>query len=458
VTDQEFARLVDRPDERAEVSAVELAEACLERIGREQRRLGAFVTVTEELALAGARDVDTARARGERPPLDGLPLAVKDNIDVGGVRTTVGSRAFADRVAAEDAEVVRRLRAAGAVVLGKANMHELAFGSTCRNEAYGAVVNPWDPSRIPGGSSGGSGVALAADLCFAALGTDTGGSIRLPAAINGVAGLRSTYGAVSTRGVVPVSRSLDTVGPMARSIDDLAAVLAAIEGFDPEDPWSVAPSGKALPPAEDLRGLRIGVPSEFFFEGVEPELERPVLAALDVLAGLGAEIVDLEVPGGERAAETCGLLLKVEALAVHADLYADPDSGLEEGTRRRLALAEGLTAVDQARLTEEMHLWQRELRRAFAQVDVLATPTIPVSPPAAGGAETVAATAAVVPFTHAISLGCVPALSIPCGFTSEGLPAGLQLCAAWWRDAFLLSVGRAYQRETDWHRRRPPGD
>jgi aspartyl-tRNA(Asn)/glutamyl-tRNA(Gln) amidotransferase subunit A len=457
VNAEELRALVDDPGLRAEVPAVEAAEAFLARIHEAQPRLRAFIAVTEEIALADARRVDSARAIGERLPLDGMPLAVKDNTDVAGVRTTVGSRVFADGVATEDAEAVRRLRSAGAVVLGKTNLHEFAFGATCRNEAYGTVVNPWSPDRIPGGSSGGSGVALAADLCVGALGTDTGGSVRLPAAINGVSGLRPTYGAVSTRGVFPVSRSLDTVGPMARSVEDLAALLGAAAGFDPEDPWAAAGEIPAeLGLLDDPDGLRIGLPREFFFEGVEPEIERLVLGAAEVLAGLGAEIADVELPGGEAAAEVCGLLLKVEALAVHWDRYADGGAPLEDGTRRRLALAEGLTAVDQARMTEQMYQWQRELRRAFARVDVLLTPTIPVSPPAAGGAETIAATGAVVPFTHAISLGRIPALSIPCGLTSDGIPVGVQLCAAWWQDAFLLRVGRAYQRETEWHRQRPP--
>lgn len=454
MTVDEFAALVDDTQARGQISAVEVAEACLERIGRAQR-LGAFITVTEELALADAQRVDTARARGDRLPLDGLTLGVKDNIDVGGIRTTVGSRAFADRVAEEDAEIVRRLRRGGAIVLGKTNMHELAFGSTCRNEAYGAVVNPWDPSRVPGGSSGGSGVALAADLCLTALGTDTGGSIRLPAAINGVAGLRPTYGAISTRGVFPVSRSLDTVGPMARSVDDLAAVLTIAAAFDPEDPWSVIPVQDPALSNRDMRGLRIGLPREFFFEGLEPEIEHLVLASAHVLAELGAVVVDIELPGAGEAAEVCGMLLKVEALAVHWDRYSDPKAPLEEGTRRRLGLVEGLTAVDQANLTERMHEWQRELRRAFARIDLLLTPTMPVSPPEATGAETIATSAAVVPFTHATSLGGIPALSLPCGFTSSGLPVGLQLCAPWWRDRLLLAVGSGYQRATDWHRRRP---
>jgi aspartyl-tRNA(Asn)/glutamyl-tRNA(Gln) amidotransferase subunit A len=431
VTAEELRALVDDSGLRAEVPAVEVAEAFLARIHETQPRLRAFIAVTDEIALADARRVDSARVIGERLPLDGMPLAVKDNTDVAGVRTTVGSRVFAD---------------------------SFAFGATCQNEAYGTVVNPWSPDRIPGGSSGGSGVALAADLCVGALASDTGGSVRLPAAINGVSGLRPTYGAVSTRGVFPVSRSLDTVGPMARSVEDLAALLGFAAGFDPEDPWAAAGEISAESGlVADSDGLRIGLPREFFFEGVEPEIERLVLGAAEVLAGLGAEIVDVELPGGEAAEEVCGLLLKVEALAVHRDRYADAGAPLEDGTRKRLALAEGLTAVDQARMTEQMHQWQRELRRAFARVDVLLTPTIPVSPPAAGGAETIAATAAVVPFTHAISLGRIPALSIPCGLTSKGLPVGLQLCAAWWRDAFLLSVGRAYQRETDWHRQRPPG-
>ena len=246
MSEDDLRALIDEPARRADVPAVELAEVFLERLESAAPRLHATVTLTPELALAGARRADEARASGHRLPLDGLPLVLKDNVDVAGVRTTVGSRLFADRVAAEDAEVTARLRVAGAVLLGKANMHELAFGATSRNEEFGHVVNPIAPDRIPGGSSGGSGAAVAADLCVAAIGTDTGGSIRLPAALCGVAGLRPTYGAVSNRGVQPVSASLDTVGPLARAVTDLRAVLGAIAGHDPEDPTTCEQHARAL--------------------------------------------------------------------------------------------------------------------------------------------------------------------------------------------------------------------
>ena len=244
MTDDEIRALVDDPALRSEVPAVYLAEAFLERLEGAET-MHAMTTLTPELALAQAREVDGRRSRGQRLPLDGMPIVIKDNVDVAGVPTTVGSRLFADRTPTEDARVTLRLREAGAVILGKANMHELAFGATSANEAYGAVVNPAAPDRIPGGSSGGSAAAVAADLCLAAIGTDTGGSVRLPASMCGVSGIRPTYGSVSNRGVQPVSASLDTVGALARAAADVRSLLAVIAGFDPADPTSEPPSARA---------------------------------------------------------------------------------------------------------------------------------------------------------------------------------------------------------------------
>lgn len=457
MTEDDIRTLVDDPARRRDVTAAELADAMLERLEAAQPRLHAMITITPELALADARRADHARDRGERLALDGMPVVVKDVIDVAGARTTAGSRLFVHRVSEEDAEVTRRLRGAGAVILGKANLHELAFGATSRNEAFGHVGNPWGREVLPGGSSGGSGAAVAADLCVAAIGTDTGGSVRIPASCCGVAGIRPTYGAVSNRGVLPVSPTLDTVGPLARSAHDLAALLDVMAGWDPDDPRSLPctlePGSLRGPP---LAAIRIGRPHPFFFDALDDEVGAAVASAAETLSGLGAQLVDVELRGGHDAAEACGPIIWADALAVHRDHLAASPELLEEGTRRRLALAEGLTAADLARLLQRMYEWQRSARQVFDRVDLLLTPTLPLPPPAREGADTIETTARFVPLTFAFALARVPSLSLPCGFTGLGHPIGAQLVAPWWRDRLLLRVGAGYQAATDWHRRRPP--
>jgi aspartyl-tRNA(Asn)/glutamyl-tRNA(Gln) amidotransferase subunit A len=344
-------------------------------------------------------------------------------------------------VAAGDAPAVAGLRAAGAVVLGKTNLHELAFGATSCNEAFGAVVNPWSPGRIAGGSSGGSGAAVAADLCVAAIGTDTGGSVRLPAAFCGVAGLRPTPGAVSTEGVFPVSATLDTVGPLARSVADVAAVHAAMAGSD----VGHAPVG----------GLRIGLPEPFFCDGVDAEMRTALDDAAGVLRELGYDVHAVALPGGAEAAEACGVLIRSEALAVHAeDLRRRPEL-FEEGTRRRLALAEAVTAADLARARRRLGEWAAAVAAVWERVDLLLCPVTPGPAPLAEGADSVETTAAVTPFTFALSAAGVPVLALPCGFTRGGLPLGLQLAGRAGGEAAVLAAGAAYQSATSWHRARP---
>jgi aspartyl-tRNA(Asn)/glutamyl-tRNA(Gln) amidotransferase subunit A len=442
VTDDEARAFVDDPAVRRAIPAVEAAEGFLARVERAQPRLRAFVTVTHETALADARRVDAARARRSPLPLDGLPVGVKDNVDLGGVPTTVGSRLFAGRVAERDAPALARLRAAGVVVLGKTNLHELAFGATSRNETFGAVVNPWSSGRIPGGSSGGSGVAVAADLCVAAVGTDTGGSIRLPAAFCGVAGLRPTPGAVPLEGVFPVSTTLDTLGPLARSVADVAALHGVA-------------AATVSPLVPRLRGLRVGLPEPFFFDGLDTELLAALEDAAAVMRDLGAAVASVAMPGGAEAAEACGALIRAEALAVHeADLRERPEL-FEEGTRRRLALA--TTHPDELRRLHERHrAWRAAVAAVLAEVDLLLCPATPGPPPLTAEADTVATTAAVTPFTFALSLAGVPVAAIPCGFTAAGLPLALQLAGPPGAEGAVLGAAAAYQEATAWHRARPP--
>ncbi len=452
MTDDEIRELVDDPAVRRDVPVVETTQALLERLEAAGPHLHATITLTPELALDAARRADERRARGERQLLDGMPLVVKDNVDVAGVRTTVGSRLFADRVAAADAEVTRRLRGAGGVILGKANMHELAFGATSANETFGVVVNPAAPDRIPGGSSGGSGAAVAADLSVAAIGTDTGGSVRLPASLCGISGLRPTFGAVSNRGVQPVSVSLDTVGPLARSVVDVGRVLHAIAGFDPDDPTSIDHAFE-VDERHEVAGLRVGV-ADSLIERADPAVATCVRDLADVLGGLGASLSRLDVPPWEAASQACGRLIRAEATTLYGDVAATHPELLEDGTRRRLALTLDVGSVAIDALRKERARWTEALEEAIANVDLLLLPTIPVDPPPVRGADTVATSEAVVPYTFLLAFAHLPSLSVPCGTTPEGAPVGAQLAAARWRDPLVLRAGSAIQAATDWHRRR----
>lgn len=459
MTGQELQAAIDDPGRRADVGAVELTEAFLARIDATQESVRAFITVTHDLARADAERVDRAREQGERLPLDGMPLAVKDNIDVGGALRTVASRHFEAFVPDEDAEVVRRAREAGAVVLGKAFLHELVYGATCTNPFYGQCRNPWDLDRIPGGSSGGSGAALAADLCIGAFGTDTGGSIRIPAHLNGVSGLRPTFGTLSSRGVFPISWSFDTVGPMARSMRDVARLDAVMRGYDVRDPRAVdRGTGDHVEAIEaGIAGVRIGVPREFFFDGVDPEIAGLVTAAADCLADLGAEVFELALPGAEEAYEICTLLIRADALALHRRRLDEQPELFGDEVRERLRLGEAVTGWEYARMVERMYEWRRDMRLRFREdVDLILTPAANAVAPPIEGAGMIATTAQLTRFTYPWSLAHLPAVSVPCGFTEAGLPVGLQLAADQYRDSLLLRAGIAYQDVTDWHRRRPP--
>ena len=459
MNESHLRELIDEPGRRHEVSAMELLEAFLTRIDA-NRRLAAFITVTADQARDAAREADRRRARGIEPrPLDGIPVAVKDNIDVAGVPATAGSAWFRNRVPRRDAVVARRLRGAGAVIVGKNNMHELAYGATSVNPHFGACRNAWDDERLAGGSSGGSGVALGADMCLAALGTDTGGSVRLPAALNGVTALRPTYGSVSNRGVQPISPSLDTVGSMARSACDVATLARAIAGYDPRDPYALAPPSpgpvERLDDARPLRGLRVAVASGYFFDDVEPRVAANAYGVADALGKLGASLERVDTADAGRANADCSLLIAAEALAVHERRLARDPSAVGEDVRRRLELGRAASGVDVARALDRMRHWQARMRVTLARVDMILTPTAPVVAPPLAGAETIATTARLTALTYPWSLAGLPAISLPSGLGEDGLPTGVQLAAAPWRDELLLSTGIALQRLTGWHRERP---
>ena len=459
MTSDELRTAIDEPGRRAELPAAVLTEAFLVRIEEVQPVINAFITTTPELALEDARRVDERRAAGEELPLAGMTMAIKDNIDVGGVRTTVASKFFEDYVPDQDAEVVRRIREAGAVIVGKAVLHEFAFGVTCVNPLYGSCRNPWDLDRIPGGSSGGSGAAIAADLSIGAFGSDTGGSVRIPAHMNGVSGLRPTFGSVSSRGAFPICWTFDTIGPMARSMVDVAHLYAVMSGYDIDDPRSSDhPLGNPLRELHSgVDGVRIGVPSEFFFDDLEPGIEACVRAAAEQFADLGAEVFETSVPSSAKANDICSMMVRADALALHRKRYENQRELFGEDVSRRLALGYEITGWQYAEMVQRMYDWRREMRRLFHdRVDIVLTPTAVATAPPIEGAEMIATTAKLTRLTYPWSLAHMPAVSLPCGFAENGMPVGLQLGADQRQEALLLRAGVAYQRATDWHRMRPP--
>ena len=443
---------------KREVSSRELTRAVLDRIAAVDGRVRAYVTVTEDVALQQADAADKRIAAGDAAALTGIPVCIKDVLCTRGVRTTCSSRMLEDFVPPYDAHVVERLQAQGSVMVGKSNMDEFAMGSSTENSAFFPTHNPWDLDRIPGGSSGGSGAALAADLCIGAFGTDTGGSVRIPAHLNGISGLRPTFGTVSNRGTFPISWTLDTVGPMARSIRDVARLHAVMRGYDASDPRAGRPleddPHEALD--EGIEGVRIGVPEHFFFDGVEPEVAQLVRDAAEELAGLGADVFELSLPGAEEAYEICTLMIRADALALHRERLDEHPELFGDDVRERLRLGEVIRGWEYARMVERMYEWRRDVRLRFqTDVDLILTPTASAVAPPIEGADMIATTAQLTRFTYPWSLAHMPAVSIPCGFTSGGLPVGMQLGADRYEDALLLRAGIAYQAVTDWHQRRP---
>lgn len=442
-------------------TAIRHVEDCLSAIGWMDGTLKAMITVTAASARAAARAEDEAREAGRTVgPLAGMTVALKDMIHTAGVRTTNGSDIDRDLVPDEDAVVVRRLKEAGAIVVGKANLHEYAYGGTSQNPFHGACRNPWDVSRIPGGSSGGSGAAVAARMCDASLGTDTAGSGRLPAALCGITALRPTVGAIPNRGITPLSAFFDTVSPMARSAADVGRVFAAIAGYDPADPFSSSHSVPRLRLEEDadLSGLRIGVPVDYFFDDVDPGVEEVVRAAVARLAGLGAEVVSLPLPDAVEAPGHFEKLFHSDAAYQHRERYAHSRDRLGADTRQWLeTLGRSFTAMDYAGARVWMRCWQRYLERVFEEVDLIAHPTAPtVAPTIADCAATTAVTRRLAKFLYPWSLAQLPVLALPAGLAEHGMPCGLSLAAPWWREGVLFRAGTAFQRVTRWHLLEPP--
>jgi aspartyl-tRNA(Asn)/glutamyl-tRNA(Gln) amidotransferase subunit A len=447
------------------LSPVELTRACLDRIQALDQTLKAFITVTSDLALAQARRAEREMVRGRyRGALHGIPLTLKDLYCTKGIRTTAGSRILRDFVPAADATATARLVEAGAVLLGKTNLHEFAAGITTDNPHFGTCQNPWKPGYIPGGSSGGSGAAVAAGLGLASLGSDTGGSIRIPASFCGIVGHKPTYGIVPRTGILPESWSLDHGGPMTRTVADAAIVLQAIAGYDARDPSSARATppnfSRALRP--DLKGLRVGVPTNYYFDLIDPEVERVVRTAIDQLRRLGASVREVKMPGIEAALDTCFVVAWAEAAHYHRQwlLTRPQDYGADVGNLLKGALLYLATDYLQGQRTRA--LIRHSLQEVFRRVDVLVSPTTPLPATPHGQLETMLDGRKVSVLDVGARLTCVanltgdPACSVPCGFTGAGLPVGLMVHGPALQDGLVLRVAHAYERASGWTTRRPP--
>jgi len=451
-----------------EISPVELTQDCLGGIDELNPQLNAFITVLADSAIDEAQRAEQEIFRGNyRGPLHGIPIGLKDILDTAGVRTTAASALFKDRIPTEDAEVVRRLRAAGAVILGKQNLHEFAYGGSSLISFYGEVRNPWDTTRVAGGSSGGSAASASAGMGFAAVGTDTAGSVRLPAAYCGVVGLKPTYGRVSARGVVPLSWSFDHVGPITNSVFDAALMLNVLAGFDSGDPASVdvAVADYTRGLSETLPGLRIGVPRAFFFfnshddshdENLDPEVAGAIEKAIQVFRELGAEIRDemrIEVP-------TDRTLSSAESWAYHKPFVARSPELYQPATLARIKSGEKISAEEVLRARQELSAARQAIGKIFGDVDVLLTPTVPIPPPRIADLQKNLenlrpAELMMLRNTRPFNVWGIPAISVPCGFTKDGMPIGLQLSGAAWREDLVLRAAYAYERATTLHERSP---
>jgi aspartyl-tRNA(Asn)/glutamyl-tRNA(Gln) amidotransferase subunit A len=452
-----------------EVSPVEVVRAHLERIERLDATLHAFITVCGDAALEAARAAESALVAGQTVgPLHGVPIGLKDLVDTRGVRTTGGSRILADRVPDRDATVTSRLTAAGAIVLGKLNMHEFAYGPEGLNEHYGQTRNPWDATvpRVPGGSSSGSGAAVAAGLVPAALGSDTGGSIRIPASLCGITGLKPTYGRVSRAGVLPLSWSMDHVGPMARSAADCALLLGAMAGYDPADATtSVLPvPDYTAALGRDVKGLRVGVLRGMFAEGLAPELRTAVDTAVRQLQGFGAIVDEVTLAHAADVAAAALAVVGTEALAYHARFMRTRPQDYQRDVRERLFTGAFVTGVHYVRAQQIRALVRAEVDEALAHRDVLLAPSTPIATTPLGERETIVdgvpidVRAALLKLTRPFNFSGHPACSVPCGFTRDGFPLGMQIVGRPFDEVTVLRVADAWQRTTDWHTRRPPLD
>jgi aspartyl-tRNA(Asn)/glutamyl-tRNA(Gln) amidotransferase subunit A len=422
---------------RGEVSPVDLVRDCLDAIERLNPSLNAFITVTAETALAEAKQAEAEIQSGHwRGPVHGIPIGLKDLIDTAGVRTTAGSAIFRDRVPVEDADVVKKLKAAGAVLIGKQNLHEFAYGGSSLISHFGPVRNPVNPEFIAGGSSGGSAAAVATGMCFAAIGTDTAGSIREPAALCGVVGLKPTYGLVSTRGIIPLSTSLDHAGPITRTVEDAAIVLDVI---------AEKPANYAGTVSLGIRNFTLGIPRKYFFENVDRQILSAAEQAIEQLTALGCTVRELDLPINED--RTAFL---AESHAYHRDKVASSPELYDPETLRRVRAGGEITEAEYRSALLELQKTRHEITEKIREVDVLLTPTTPIPAPRISDlTEDISrlrpAEIVLLRNTRPINVWGLPAISVPCGFTSEGLPIGLQIAASPGGEDKVLRLARVYE-------------
>ena len=452
---------------KGEISPVEFIEATLEKIDQCEPQLNTFITVFREESLESARLAEAEIRNGkDLGPLHGVPIALKDIIYVEGTRSTAGSNFFSEESPQFDAALVSKLRDAGAIIIGKTNLHEFAFGVTTENPHFGATANPWDTARVPGGSSGGSAAAVVAGCCAGALGSDTGGSIRIPAAVCGHVGLKPTFGRISVHGVFALAQSLDTVGPMCRYVHDVALMMNALAGYDPRDVHS---ENRPVPDyteglEQPVRGRKAGVPKQHFFDELDPEVERIVGEAIKVLEGLGVEIVELDLPSAPAGHEVTLTLLTAEAGQFHEQRLAAHREDYGVDVRELLEDGLSLSATDYVKAVRVREIVKREFVEAFEGVDCILSPTAPIAAPLrsthdlSGGSESNRIRPRLTRNTRLINLLGLPSISVPCGFaqvessdSEVGLPVGLQITGSWWSEKTLLRVAHAYERATPWH-------
>jgi len=449
---------------KKEISPLEVTRAFLDRIENHDPKINAFITLLPTTALKASRQAEKDILKGKyRGPLHGMPFAAKDLFFTRGIRTTCGSKILAHFFPPYDAAVIERLFSAGAILLGKLNMHEFAYGTTSVNPHYGAVRNPWDRERIPGGSSGGSAAALACSFAPLTLGTDTGGSIRIPAALCGIAGLKPTYGRISRYGVYPLCWSLDHPGPMAKSVSDLALAMNILAGHDPRDPAtpkvSVPNYSQAL--TKDLEGIRLGVPDRYYFDRLDKEVLAAVKKAIGDLKGLGAKVQPISIPYLREASTAAFVALVAEGAAVLEKWHLTRSQDLGEDVRSRLNLGAAIKATQYLKAQRVRGKVREIFLEAFKKVDALVTPQLPITAPKIGqsdvswGRVTESVVGALTRFTRIYNLIGIPSLCLPCGFSSSGMPIGLQIAAKPFAEETVLKVGHAYEINTPWKNRHP---
>lgn len=451
--DIETLSLTDQRDlvKSREVSASDLAEACYRQIEKLNPTLNAFITVVPPALDALPNEGST--------PLFGIPLAVKDLYDTKGIRTTSGSRFFADNIPSKDAFVVQKLKKAGARVIGKTNTHEIALGVTNNNPHYGACRNPWDITRTPGGSSGGSAVAVATGMAMTALGTDTGGSIRIPASLCGVVGLKPTFGRVSLSGILPLSWNLDHAGPITRKVEDAALMLQVMGGYDENDPSSfkTLPGDYSSHIRDSIQGRKIAIAvGQFVEEVTDPEVQKAVEQAIRILEEQGAIISEVNTDFLREAALANALMTQADGAAFHRERMQEHPDWFGADVRLRLETGAGFTSSEYALARRTQAEVKRRCEILFEEYDVLVLPTTPIPAPVLEGEDAIERARQLTRFTAPFNLTGLPALSVPCGFTSNSLPIGLQVVSRAWNEAGVLRIGYAYQQATAWHTMKPP--